>query len=526
MTEEPGPDRGLSKDRADDVSTVAKGGAVQVAGQISQRMFSFLFSAIAFRGLGPVNYGLYRIAVQVLTIAGQLALAGYNYAAMRWIARARAAKNPGGVKGAARVGIAGAIIGSIVVSAGLLAFADPIMSAVGSEADVGTLTELLRVGTIYVPLFAMLQVLRYCTQGYKTMVPSVVAGNIVQPAFRFVIGTAILGFGVFVWDVSRQTLTVAVLLTLALSYGVGALVARWYFSRMMSDEERSSTPHGEPRAMTKFALPQAGASLLGIQTLGLGILMLGRYAGPEEVAAFAIALSLQGPANVFLGGIVNIWAPMVSDLHERGEMARLDSLYKTINRWIFTFSFPVTLSLLIVPDLYVRLFAGEQGTAAVSLVAVLAIGNLFYTGTGPTGYLISMTGHPHINLINSALSVVAYVVLGAFIVPEHGALGMAAVDAGVTAAVNVVRVIQAWRLLGVQPYGPTFFKPVVAGLAGGALLLAVRLLFGSAILVLFAGLVVGAIVYVIALKLLGLDDEERVVLNGIRRHIVRSGRKT
>jgi hypothetical protein len=89
-----------------------------------------------------------------------------------------------------------------------------------------------------------------------------------------------------------------------------------------------------------------------------------------------------------------------------------------------------------------------------------------------------------------------------------------------------VRVIQAWRLLGVQPYGPTFFKPVVAGLAGGALLLAVRLVFGSAILVLSAGLVAGAIVYVIALKLLGLDDEERVVLNGIRRQIGRSGRKT
>jgi hypothetical protein len=39
-------------------------------------------------------------------------------------------------------------------------------------------------------------------------------------------------------------------------------------------------------------------------------------------------------------------------------------------------------------------------------------------------------------------------------------------------------------------------------------------------------LVAGAIVYVIALKLLGLDDEERVVLNGIRRQIGRSGRKT
>jgi O-antigen/teichoic acid export membrane protein len=525
MTEEQGQDRGLSKDQVGDVSTVAKGGAIQVAGQISQRTLSFLFSAIAFRGLGPVNYGLYRIVVQVLTISGQLALAGYNYAAMRWIARARAAENPGGVRGAARVAMAGAIIGSAVVSAALFVFASPIMGVVGSSADVDNLTGLLRVGVIYVPLFAMMQVLRYCTQAYKTMVPSVVAGNIVQPAFRFVFGAAILGLGVFVWETSRQTLTIAVLLVLAISYGVGAFVAKWYFGRMMSVQERGASPLGEPKAMTKFALPQAGASLLGIQTLGLGILLLGRYAGPAEVAVFAIALSLQGPANVFLGGIVNIWAPMVSDLHERGDMARLDSLYKTINRWIFTFSFPVTLSLLIVPDFYLRVYAGEQGTTGATVVAVLAIGNLFYTGTGPTGYMISMTGHPHINLINSVVSVIAYVGLGVLVVPDHGALGMAAVDAGVTAAVNTVRVFQAHRLLGVQPYGPTFFKPVVAGLAGGALLLVFSLMWGSDILVSTAGLIGGAIVYLVALKLLGLDDEERVVLNGIRRQISRIGRK-
>ena len=358
------------------------------------------------------------------------------------------------------------------------------------------------------------------------MLPSVVAGNIVQPAFRFVVGSAILGFGVFVWDVSRETLTAAVILTLAASYGVGALVARWYFGKMLTAEERGAAAHGEPRAMTRFALPQAGASLLGIQTLGLGILLLGRYAGPAEVAAFAIALSLQGPANGFLGGIVNIWAPMVSDLHERGDIDRLSSLYKTTNRWIFTFSFPVTISLLIVPDFYVRLYAGDQTSVAVSVVAVLAIGNLFYTGTGPTGYVISMTGHPHINLINSVVSVIAYVGLGVLIVPEHGALGMAAVDAGVTAAVNTVRIFQAWRLLGIQPYGSTFFKPVVAGLAGGAVLLAFRLLLGSAILVSAAGLVAGAIVYLVVLKLLGLDEEERFVLDGIRRRISRSGRKS
>ena len=511
-------DEGLTPDAADDIRTVAKGGAVQVAGQVSQRGFAFVFTFVALRALGQVNYGLYRIALQVLTIAGQIGLAGYNYAAMRWIARARAAKNFGGVKGAARVGLIGAGIGSVIVTVCLLLFAEPIMRTFANDpSQVGRLVELLRIGVVYVPLFAMLQVLRYCTQGYKTMVPSVVSGNIVQPAFRFVIGSGILALGVFVLDSSPRALTIATLLVLAISYGVGAVVAGWYFRRMMRPRERSAVAHGEPREMTKFALPQAGASLLGIQTLGLGILVLGRYGGAAEVAVFAIALSLQGPANIFLGGIVNIWAPMVSDLHERGEIGRLGSLYQTINRWIFTFSFPVTISLLIVPDLYVRLFAGSQGQGAAPVVAVLAIGNLFYTGTGPTGYVISMTGRPHVNLINSIVSVALYIVAGALLVPRYGVVGMAAVDAGITALVNSVRVWQAYHLVGIQPFGNTFFKPVVAGLAGGAVLLVVRLIGGDAILVEIGGLVAGGIVYLGVLKALGLDEQERVVLDGIRR---------
>ncbi len=521
------PRRGLTEEARDDVRTVAKGGAVQVAGQISQRGLSFLFTFIALRAIGAVNYGLYRIVVQVLAIAAQIALAGYNYAAMRWIARARATQDPGGVKGAARVGINGAAVGSAIVVVVLLLGAGPIMSAFGDDPSQSEdLTGLLRIGVLYVPLFSLMQVLRYCTQAYKTMVPSVVAGNIVQPVFRFVVGSAILAFGVFVVDASREVLTIATLLTLALSYGVGAVVAGWYFRRLLEPKERTAVARGDGRAMTRFALPQAGASLLGIQTLGLGILLLGSLSGSVvDVTLFSIALSLQGPANVFLGGIVNIWAPMVSDLHGRGEIARLGSLYPTINRWIFTFSFPVTLSLLIVPDLYVRLFAGSEGAGAAPVVAVLAIGNLFYTGTGPTGYVISMTGRPHINLINSVISVALYVALGIIVVPEHGALGMAAVDAGVTALVNSVRVVQAKVLVGIQPFGRTFYKPVVAGLAGGAVLLAVRLVLGSAIGIELAGLVAGAITYLGALRLLGLDDEERAVFERIKLRAFRRGEK-
>ena len=516
-TVEEAADRRLSPAAQSDVATVAKGGAVQIAGQMSQRGLSYVFGAVFTILLGTPAYGLYRSISQVLANVSQLGLAGFNYAAMRFIARARAAGDPAGVRGAARVALIATAATSLVVAAVFLLFTQPLANLFtendgrGGEAEF---LRLLRIGAPYIPLFALLQTLRYCTQGYKTMVPSVVAGNIVQPVVRFVLGVAavVVGLGV-----------AGAVVSLTISIAAAAAVAAWWFMRLLTPEERGTPPHADARAMFRFALPQGGASLLGIQTLGLGILILQAVDTNQVVGFFAVALALQGPGNLFLGGIVNIWAPVVSELHGKGEIDRLDSLYKTINRWIATFSFPVFVALLVEPDFFTK-FYGSTAAGAASAVAILAIGNFFYTGTGPTGYVISMSGHPTINLINSAVGVALYLVLGIWAARTHGLVGMAWVDTGVTALINVARVIEAKALVGVQPFGKSFLKPVLASIAGGAVLLAWRLVPGDSTVVEIAGIVAAGAAYVLALKLQGLDEEEAYVLRRIKKRMLRRGR--
>lgn len=510
MTEQTGPAEQptLTRAAAGDIRTVAKGGAVQVAGQITQRSLSFFFTVLATAFLAPALFGIYRGVAQVLAIAGQVGLAGFNYASMRWITRARAAGTPGGVRGAARVGLFGAGVASLLVLVILVLVAPLLAQVFGRRQDPSELAALYRVGAAYVPLFALMQVLRYCTQGYKTMVPSVVAGNIVQPAARFLLaaGALVAGFAV-----------TGLVVSLVLSVAVGALLAGVWFWRMIGDDERRAVATADVGAMVRFAFPQAGASLLGVQTLGLGIILLDALSSDRNVGLFAVALSLQGPATVFLGGIVNIWAPVVSDLHGRGEIERLQSLYQTINRWIATFSFPVFAALIFEADAFLSLFF-PRFTGAEAAVILLALGNLFYTGTGPTGYVLSMTGRPGVNFANSAAGVVLYIGLGLVFVPRYGLIGMAAVDAVVTALVNSARVIEAKILVGVQPFGRTFVKPVIATLAGAAVLLLVKLLPGADSLpVEIAGIVVAALVYLAVLKALGIDPEERYVFDRIRK---------
>lgn len=511
-----GAARRLSADARTDVATVAKGGAVQIVGQISQRGLSYVFGAIFTIILSPAAYGLYRSISQVLANVSQLGLAGFNYAAMRFIARARAAGDPGGVKGAARVALFGTGITSLVVMVVFLLFTEALadLFTEGDPRSEAEFIRLLRMGAPYIPLFGLLQTLRYCTQAYKTMVPSVVAGNIVQPVVRFVLGIAavLLGFHVG-----------GAVVSLTISIAVAALVAGWWFARLITPDERAAAPRASVGAMVRFALPQGGASLLGIQTLGLGILILQAVAGNRTVGLFAIALSLQGPGNLFLGGIVNIWAPVVSDLHGKGEIARLDALYKTINRWIATFSFPVFVALLLEPELFTK-FYGAKAAGAATATAILAVGNFFYTGTGPTGYVISMSGHPTVNLVNSIAGVALYLVLGTWAAREHGLVGMAWVDAGVTALINTARVIEAKVLVGVQPFGKSFLKPVAASIVGAAVLLAWRLIPADSTIVDVAGIAVAGAAYVVTLKLLGLDEEEAYVLRRIKKRAFKRGK--
>jgi O-antigen/teichoic acid export membrane protein len=163
---------------------------------------------------------------------------------------------------------------------------------------------------------------------------------------------------------------------------------------------------------------------------------------------------------------------------------------------------------------------GSHGEGAAPVVALLAFGNLFYTATGPTGFLISMSGRPDINFINSIVAVALYIGLGALVVPRHGAVGMAAVDASVTALINGARVVQARLLVGVQPFGASLRKPLLAVAGAAMAILGWRVVPGESLILDGAGLLLGVVVYVAILVALGMDMEERHVWERISSRLV------
>jgi O-antigen/teichoic acid export membrane protein len=512
MTVEPIPPDD-AKGRSSDVRIVAKGGGLQAAGQIANRFLGFAFVALVVRVLGTAEYGVYRQIYQVLSVAALIGAAGFPYAAVRFITRARVQRDHAGATGAARTTVRGAALLSGFICVLLIVGARQLASAFAdSPADIDHLASLIRLGAAYPFLYAVMQVLRWATQAYKTMLPSVIVGNILQPLVRLVlaIGAVALGFG-----------TAGAVTSLLIGTAVAAVAAAYYLRRLRSPEERIARPRSDVGAIIRFTVPQTGVALLSTGTLGLGVILVGLLGTDRDVGLFAIAQSLQLAGNLALTSVVSIWAPMVVDLHERGENARLESLYQTVNRWLATFAFPIFAMLIVEPSFFVRLLAGENGEGAAPVVVVLALGNLVFVGSGPCSYLLSMTGHAGLNFLNSLSAVVMYIGLGIWLVPIYGAIGIAIVDAVVTVLVNSARLLEVRFLLGIKPFGRSFAKPVVGSLAVTGVLFAFKAFPGDNALVTLAGLAVAMATYLVLLRSMGMDPEERDVYSAIKQRLRR-----
>ncbi|MBA3583050.1 MAG: polysaccharide biosynthesis protein [Gemmatimonadetes bacterium] len=508
------PSTSGSKGARADVRIAAKGGAVQFLGYGINRGISLVFVAVMVRLLGPAGFGLYRQVAQILQMLGNLGPVGFESAALRSIVHARAIDDPGAVRGAARVALIGAGLVSSALFVAVFGLADLIAEAFADEpAQREQMSFLLRLGAAFVPLWAVQAVLRACTQAYQTLAPSVIVGNVVQPVALIVVaGLALfLGFGV---EGAVAGLVLSVVFALA--------AAIWFFQRIRTPEERSARPRISIRPMVAFALPMAGVELFRVGGLGVGILVLGLLGSDREVGLFAVAASLQGVALIFPKAISGIWRSMVADLDRRGETERLAALYQTINRWVATFSFFLIAALIVRPEPFVQILGGREVADAASLTTILAVGTLFAIGTGPCAQLISMTGRPAMNLVNSVVGICIYAGLSWLFVPAYGAVGMAVVDSLVTTLLNVARVVEAKLLTGIQPFGASFLKPIVATLAAGAVLYGWRFLSTGSLPLELAGLAVAGIVYVAVFLIAGVDPEERYVYRRIKTRLLSS----
>jgi O-antigen/teichoic acid export membrane protein len=470
------------------------------------------------RGLGAASFGLYSIGMSLVTLMVSILTLGMDDAMVRYVSIYKSKKQTKLLRGlmvfcfivAGGFGILGAIF--------MISFA-PFLAAFRKTPE---LVSVLQVMAPLVPLLCLQAISFGGLVGFRQFKAPVLWQRIFVPTLSFLLLAGTLYF-------FRNAVAAAAVTVVGTIIGVGFSLS--FLSRAA---KRNLKPESNAYAVRKwvgFAIPNFLTTIIDTVLDSIDTLLLTFFAVTNAaIGQYNAAIKISGFIGMPLAVLNTIFAPIIAELHNNGEREKLEAMFKVVTKWAITFSLPIfaIATLFSVPLLSL---SGDTFIGAWPLLIVFAVGGLVNVATGPVGLMLLMTGHQRFSFLNSLAAVTANIVLGIILTPRYGAMGTAISTALATCVVNLLRVLQVFLILKMQPYRWDTLKPVGTGLISaavtGGLLYLLRQthwfipLFHAHWSIEFALIPVFLAIYIGLLALFKTAPEDKIVLDALRKKLKR-----
>jgi O-antigen/teichoic acid export membrane protein len=494
--------------------TAAKGGSITFAGALFAYGVRFVIGIILAQLLGPEQFGLYRLAFTAAVFASGLSLLGIPAALVRYVALFNGRRDDDSLWGVIQIGLGLTTVTSLILSAGLYFGAAFIAERLFHEPR---LIPLLRLISIGVPFLTLIDTVSAATRGFKVMEYTVIGHDIIQPLLKLI----------FIGVLAVAGLNAGEALTAQILAMAGASLALVFLlNRLIKLRRPLRTAQRRFREVVKFSLPLYASYLINTFRGNIQTVLLGTFSTVTNVGIFSVATQVDIISQMFHGSITTASQPMVSELYDRREHGQMAHFYQTMTKWTLSLNLPLFLMVFLFPKALLSVF-GQDFTGGATALTILALGSLINAGTGICGIYVDMTGNTQLSFFNSVVRSVLTIGLNALLIPRWGITG-AAIGALVSESTNnFLRLIEVFVLFRMLPYNRTFVKPFIAGLGTLAITVAVRRAFhtDAHLLGAFANIVLLFVVYVALILIMGLSQEDRIVLGSLKKRIATTYRR-
>lgn len=481
---------------------IARGGALNIGGQLCSQISFFLITLILARTLGRADVGVYAQGFAFLVLLGLLSLSGFRAGLTRFVAVHLAERDWGSLRGTVRLGLGLSALASVVLGLVLFALSSTLATNVFGDQNVAL---ALRYVAATLPASVFIDAALSATQGFKTMKAYATIGLIGEPALRLALTAGALAAG---WGLRGA------LVALVTSNYVGAVFAAIALRRLMRGPR--ATPRYELRQLFVFSTVSWMASLASAGLIWADTILLGAYKTSADVGVYQVATRMVMLAAFVMTPVNAAFAPRIADLYQRHRTESLHHTYVAATSWILRLSLPAFVLCMVMPKELLSLF-GRHFEVGATVIVVLAFGKLVDSATGPCGLMLNMSGRPGLSLFDNVGVLIANVALNVWLIPQHGIVGSAYAWAISLALVNILRVVQVKRVLGMFPFGVGEAKALVAAVAAAAVGLAVQhwrvqVDLGTLLL----GAVALGVTYLGVVLLLGITRDDRLVWDALR----------
>ncbi|MDX6521697.1 MAG: hypothetical protein QOF08_2302, partial [Gaiellales bacterium] len=372
----------------------------------------------------------------------------------------------------------------------------------------------IAIASASIPAAAAANVYLGATRGLKSMAPTLWVFWIGQPlawitlaAIAFAAGG---GVDAAVWCYDASWL-------------IGLVAARWLWRRASSGFGDAAAESDQVRAALRFGLPRAPSALLAQALFWADLWVIGGYVDNAHVGTYAAVGRVSQVLLLFLTSVNLLFSPFAADLHARGQRERLDALFKSATRWALAATLPVVIVLFVAASDVLAAF-GPRYAGGEDALRILLAGQLINVATGSVAFVLIMVGRTGLDLLDNLLAVALLVALAAPLSSAHGIEGAALSSAIALAAVNVLRLAQVARLVGIQPYTGDYLRLALpAGVCALAAVAVHAALASSAWYLALAATTAAALAAYLVLLPAALPAGERQQLYRVTRRITNRG---
>lgn len=507
---ESGEDAASVRDRVSfqgEMGRISRQSGVVFSGTIFTAATGYAFKIYLARFLGAEALGLYALGMTIVSFLGMINVLGLPESTVRFVAMYSASKRYNELRSLLWNGSWILLATSVTFCAILLKFGPWAVTRFYHSPQLAR----------YLPLFAAIMVSAaftafygnvltgYREVGRRTLIAKFVASPVTIAGSVLLIW---LGYGLWGYLIGQIASAICVMILLL-----------WFAWRLTPAEARlpDFKKLGINREVWSFSAAMFGVGLMQFLMVQTDRVALGVYRGAHDVGIYAVVASLIAYETIFLHSVNQIFAPVIADIHARGEHDLLGRLFQTLTKWILGLTFPLAIVLITFSRPIMAIF-GHDFEAGWPLLVIGTCGQMVNCGVGSVGFLLLMSGHERRLVRVQAVMAVVMVLLCFKLIPVWGTLGAIVAAAVTNVGMNVWNLGEVRRVLKLSPYNKSYLKllPSVAGAAIVTILLKeASLLMRAELTGLVLSLLLAYGVFCALAFAMGLDDDDRLLTNAV-----------
>ncbi|MBS2936695.1 polysaccharide biosynthesis C-terminal domain-containing protein [Nocardioides sp. J2M5] len=430
---------------AGQLQRLARRGTVSVIGAGFSGLFGVALVVIVTNGFSREVAGTLFAATAAFLILESVALLGTDTGLVRWLPTQLASGRAGDVRRTLAVAI-GPVLGfSLCVGAATYALAPTLAPWLVGDAQAGTMTGMLRVLAIVLPVAALHDLVVAATRGAGSMRPTVVVENIGRLGLQ-----SLLVLLAWLSDGSPTVLALA----WSFAYVPGLLASSFWLSRLVRRRARGQVATtGWADVAREFWSYTAARGIARVTQTALkrsDIVMVAALAGPAEAALYTAASRFIVLGQLFVQSVQQALSPQMSTLFARGDDRAANAVFQAATRWSMIASWPLYLVLAAFAPALMDVF-GDGYSVASEVVVILSLTMLLATACGPVDAVLLMAGRSWLSLRNSTVALAVNVGLNLVLIPLDGIRGAAVAWSVAIVVRNVLPLVQVRRQLDMWP---------------------------------------------------------------------------